>query len=368
MRILMTTDPIGGVWTFTRELACQLLGNGCSVALVSLGRIPTSAQLDWVAAQVSRWGPRFRFSACDTPLEWMQDNQRAYCEAEPLLLRVAEESNAEAIVSSQFCFGALRCDLPRVVVAHGDVLSRARVCQAEPLPPSAWLQRYLRLTGEGLRRADAVVAPTQWMLDALAENFQLPAVARVIMNGRTLPPPYGSAERHMQAVTAGPLWDEGKNLKILAAVDAPMPLLVAGEIEHEGRRLQSSCGQAVLLGPLDAEEMLALFRQSSIYVCTSQYEPFGLAPLEAALCGCAVLVNHIPSLREVWRDAALYFDSADSLSALLRSLSGGGKLLAHARARAQERALELSARRMAGGYMEILQAILQPSMAEHYAA
>ena len=33
MRILMTTDTVGGVWTFTQELAGGLLEQGCAVAL-----------------------------------------------------------------------------------------------------------------------------------------------------------------------------------------------------------------------------------------------------------------------------------------------------------------------------------------------
>ena len=55
-----------------------------------------------------------------------------------------------------------------------------------------------------------------------------------------------------------------------------------------------------MLGPLAEEDLLALFQESAIYLCTSRYEPFGLAPLEAALCGCAVVANDIESLREVW--------------------------------------------------------------------
>ena len=43
MRILMTTDTVGGVWSFTKELSRGLLENGCEVALVSLGRMPTHA-------------------------------------------------------------------------------------------------------------------------------------------------------------------------------------------------------------------------------------------------------------------------------------------------------------------------------------
>jgi glycogen synthase len=365
MRILITTDTIGGVWTYARELAVGLLAKDCSVALASFGRIPNSAQLDWVTDQVSRWGSRFRFAASDAPLEWMQDNWNTTNEGERVLQRLAREFCPDVLISSQFCFGALDCDLPRVIVAHSDVLSWAEAI-GKQLPESDWLARYRSLVAEGLQGAHAVIAPTQWMLDALAANFELPAQTRVIANGRALPPDEIRSERRMQAVTAGRLWDEGKNLKLLATIDPPMPVLVAGEVEHEASYLESACGKAVLLGPLDEEEMLAFLRQSSIYICTSQYEPFGLAPLEAALCGCAVLANDIPSLREVWGDAALFFSDAESLSSLLAALCAERRLLERARSLAWRRAQQLTAKRMTENYFEFLQGIMQPVMAEHY--
>ncbi len=44
MRILMTTDTVGGVWTFTSELTEQLLQRGHEVYLVSFGREPSPEQ------------------------------------------------------------------------------------------------------------------------------------------------------------------------------------------------------------------------------------------------------------------------------------------------------------------------------------
>lgn len=368
MRILITTDTIGGVWTYARELSRGFLENGCAVALVSFGRIPNPAQLDWVAAQAARWGSRFRFAGSDAPLEWMQNNAHARSEAEPLLLRTAREFRADLLLSSQFCFGSLQCRIPRVVVAHSDVLSWAQACRREPLAETLWLTRYRSLVTNGLRHADAVIAPTECMLNALAANFQLPQRARVIANGRSVAPEAVYRSRKLQAVTAGRMWDEGKNLKLLAQVDSPVPLLVAGELEHEASLAAPACGNAVMLGALDEAELFALFRESSMYVCTSQYEPFGLAPLEAALCGCAVLANDIPSLREVWGNAALFFRDAEALSALLKMLAGNRRLLDRARARSRHRAQQLTVQRMTQNYLEFLKGILRPSMAGQYVA
>ena len=71
---------------------------------------------------------------------------------------------------------------------------------------------------------------------------------------------------------------------------------------------------------LSEDAVFAAFRSSSIYVAASRYEPFGLAALEAALCGCAIVARDIPSLREVWGEAAVYFRDAEGLERLLGAL------------------------------------------------
>jgi glycosyltransferase involved in cell wall biosynthesis len=367
MRVLMTTDTIGGVWTYTKELAAELLVRGCSVALVSLGRAPSDEQLEWAATLTLQYGEAFFFTASDAPLEWMEENERAFDAAEGLLLDLARQFGASLFLSSQYCFGALPCNCARVVVAHSDVLSWARACRQQPLAPSAWLDQYCSLVRQGLARADAVVAPTRWMLGALANGFRLPGNSLVIPNGRSVASPPSCERRFLQAVTAGRLWDEAKNLSMLADVISTMPLLVAGEEEHESSALGSPLPTAQMLGRLEEDDLVALFRQSAIYLCPSLYEPFGLAPLEAALCGCAVVANDIPSLREVWGDSALFFQDSESLSCLLERLSRDGNFLGQAQLRSLLRARRYSASSMAGAYFNLFQSLLAHAEARRVA-
>ena len=368
MRVLMTTDTIGGVWTFTKELSSELLAHGCDVALVSLGRLPSIGQQAWVETQRTRWGSRFRFDASDAPLEWMQDNRRAFSDAEPLLRRVVEEFGADLLLSSQFCFGALDSDVPRIVVAHSDVLSWADACRPEGLADSVWLETYRGLVSRGLLRADAVAAPTEWMMRALQEHFAVPETCVVVANGRSIRPAEGGQSRKLQAVTAGRLWDEAKNLRMLEDVNSSMPVLVAGETEYESNQLRLGEGNARLLGAMGEDELLHLLRESAIYICTSQYEPFGLAPLEAALCGCAVLANDIPSLREVWGDGAAYFCGAKSLSAWLACLGREEWLLNDLQRRSMQRAMQLTSARMAEGYLELFRSMRKEAAVGRYVA
>lgn len=355
MRVLMTTDTIGGVWTFTQELTTGLLAEGSSVTLVSLGRTPNTEQQLWANATEQDWNGRFSFHSLQTSLEWMHDNARAYSDAAPLLFELASRCKADLVHCNQFCFGSLPVSIPKLVTAHSDVLSWADGCRSAPLEDSSWLRRYRSLVTDGLEQADSIVAPTQWMLEALSNNFQLPVPQHVVSNGLTLQPSEPRA-RKLQAITAGRLWDEAKNIEMLSHVRWPMPLMIAGE-DFEG---VAQHNHAEFVGNLPRQALLSHFAESAIYICSSKYEPFGLAPLEAALCGCAVLAHDIPSLREVWGCGALYFRDPDTLSKTLQSLITNPQTLAKAQARSLARARRYSRTAMTSAYLSVFEALIAP--------
>jgi glycosyltransferase involved in cell wall biosynthesis len=185
--------------------------------------------------------------------------------------------------------------------------------------------------------------------------------------------------RTLQAVTVGALWDEAKNIEMLRTVDSPVRIYVAGNRQSGSSIAPRQIGRSILLGALPQSSLMTLLARSSIYIATSIYEPFGIAPLEAALCGCAVVANDIPSLREVWGDDALYFDGPRSLSTLLHQLNRDEQLLAQARQRSLARANEMTVQRMADSYEALYRALLasrpglrpqldvQPGLAAHAA-
>ena len=82
-------------------------------------------------------------------------------------------------------------------------------------------------------------------------------------------------------------------------------------------------------GPQTEAQLRQLLSRAAIYIATSRYEPFGLAPLEAALSRCAVIANDIPSLHEVWGDDALYFErnNAESLLLTIQELASNSSRL-----------------------------------------
>lgn len=353
MRVLLTTDTIGGVWTFTKELTTGLLQLGHNVALVSFGGASSEEQAGWCSSMRADYGSAFRYDASSAPLEWMPANGEAYTAAVPLLRTVADEFSPDILHANQFCFGGLPLSIPKVITAHSDVLSWAAACRSAGLEPSEWIAQYHRLVQDGLDGADAVVAPTQWMLDALGKNFRISGSKRVILNGRSLAAGDGAERRMLQAVCAGRLWDEAKNVAMLSEVRAPFPILLAGDGRPENIAASRLGANIALPGKLDEAELLALFRSSSIYLATSIYEPFGLAPLEAALCGCAVVANDIPSFREVWGEAAMYFSGVEALSRILEKLYDTPALLERFRRSAIQRALQLTRSRMVDSYLAL---------------
>jgi glycosyltransferase involved in cell wall biosynthesis len=114
------------------------------------------------------------------------------------------------------------------------------------------------------------------------------------------------------ALTAGRLWDAGKNVAAFdrAAALSSLPFLAAGPLEGpNGSRVRLD--HADPLGNLTAADIAALLAQRPIFVSAALYEPFGLAVLEAAQAGCALVLADRPVFRELWGDAASFVDPLD---------------------------------------------------------
>lgn len=62
------------------------------------------------------------------------------------------------------------------------------------------------------------------------------------------------------------------------------------------------------LGRVSDERLDALYRNATLYVCSSLYEGFGIPALEAMQHGCPVAVSDIEVFHEVLGDNAVYFD------------------------------------------------------------
>jgi glycogen synthase len=278
MHILMTADTVGGVWTYTRELVTQLSRRGVRITLVSFGEIPSAAQSEWLDSlpYVSYHPTAFR-------LEWMQEPESDLGESAELLKEIIDEVRPDLLHFNQFYYGSLDCDLPRIVVAHSDVVSWwVSVHGAEP-PENDWTRNYRNNVRAGLSAADLVIAPTQWMLAQISRHYCEPKKKVVVYNGRDpgLFVPHLSKEEY--AISVGRIWDAGKQATMLLRNDLPLPtVLIGSEQSPEGAVASAqSAGQfpnVQMKGPQSEIQLRHLFSRASMYVATSRYEPFGLAP------------------------------------------------------------------------------------------
>ena len=361
MHVLITSDTVGGVWTYTQELVTGLVERGHSVTLVSFGRLPSPHQTDWV-----RTLSALDYRPTEYRLEWMEVAERDIEESRSYLELLVREVQPEVLHLSQYCYGDLRVDVPRIVVAHSDVVSWWVGVHGNEPDATPWMRRYREHVVSGLQAADLVVAPSQWMLDAVAQYYGQLREGRVIYNGLT--PERFDLERQKEefALAVGRVWDEGKHVSLLLERSSSLPTRIVGWNQEPGREKKAfpACPANVeLLGPKSQAELRDLYATAAIYVATSRYEPFGLAPLEAALSGCVLVMNDIPVFPELWGDAALYFekDQADDLARVLGELRGNPELRRESGAKAFRRARQkFTASRMVAEYEAAYQHIASP--------
>jgi glycogen(starch) synthase len=333
MKVLETADTVGGVWTYALDLARA--AHDVEFVIATMGAQPSDAQWKQAASL-----PNVRLVTSDWKLEWMDDPWDDVTRAGAWLLDLEQREAPDVVHLNGYSHGALPFIAPKVVVAHSCVMSWWRAVKGEDAPPS-W-KPYRDCVGRGLRSADCVIAPSEWMLTELKKHYAFQTPQAVIYNGRYTRAA-APAERREQVFAAGRFWDEAKNLKTVAAAEPRLhwPLELAGDGCPAGR--------------LDEDAMASAYARAGIYLFPALYEPFGLSVLEAALAGCALVLGDIGSLRDLWEDAAVFVPPRDvdaivsEVNALIADEARRHALAQRARARAER----FTPSRTAAGYREV---------------
>jgi glycogen synthase len=353
-RILMTTDTLGGVWTYALELACALCRRNIQVALATLGGPLTAAQQ--TAARSIQGLTMFE---SQLKLEWMEEPWADIRRAGEWLLRLEEATQPDVVHLNSYVYGALPWSAPSLVVGHSCVLSWWEAVKGGAAP-EIWA-RYRHEVARGLQAADLVLAPTQAMLSALERQYGCFTRSCVVPNGRD-PALFRPGVKEPFILAVGRLWDEAKNVAMVDKV-APLldwPVYIAGEDRHPaGGQVRYRAIRA--LGRLGPSALASWLARAAIYALPARYEPFGLSILEAGLAGCALVLGDIPSLREVWDDAAVFVppEDVDAFAAALQTLIRDPARRAELGVWARTRALQLTPQRMLTGYLAVYQELLQ---------
>lgn len=352
-RILMTTDAVGGVWTFTSQLAKALVSDGCEVILVTLGPPPSALQRASLADCVT-------LIESDLKLEWQDPAGIDVDRARSRLAKIERQFAPDIVHLNSFREASFDWNAPVVVVAHSCVNTWAQACGQK----AAFGQRrwgvYSRAIRNGLDQADVWIAPSAAFRDTVSQTYQPLNAGRVIWNGieeaAAIPP----AKRPI-ILGAGRVWDHAKNLTQLAATSAsaPWPVQIAGALCSATSRTEAVKG-AMYLGELPHEALLQKMQEAEVFVSPALYEPFGLTVLEAARAGCALILSATSTFRELWDGAALFFDPQEhgALAAALQKLCADPGARIRLQRAAAKRSATYSLGRMAAQYQEVYASLM----------
>jgi glycogen(starch) synthase len=347
-RILMTADAIGGVWTYALELAQGLSQHGVQVAIACMG-----GELTPIQQQAVQTIPNLTLFESGFKLEWMDDPWQELAQAGDWLLALEQQLQPDVVHLNGYVHGALPWRSPTLIVAHSCVLSWWQAVKGAAAPPS-W-DHYRHQVRQGLQAADRIVSPSAAMLRSLQIHYDPQLTGQVIWNGRS-PAQFTPQPAQPLILTVGRLWDEAKNIAALDAIapDLPWPVYAAGEPQHVNGHTVALEGIQPL-GQLPAADLKPWLERAAIYALPARYEPFGLSALEAGLAGCALVLGDIPSLREIWGEAALFVPPADCdrLRATLQTLIQDVDQRQWLAQQAHQRALQLTAERMIDQYLAV---------------
>jgi glycosyltransferase involved in cell wall biosynthesis len=193
------------------------------------------------------------------------------------------------------------------------------------------------LAARGLRRAQAIIAVSNYVRDLLLERLDLPpdrvhVIHEAVDHNFFYPQHVTDSFRRKhelspdcQYVLYAGSEQPRKNfltlVRAFARVSSELPntrLLKVGQPEYQSERKKAEKlirqlnieQKVVFLGHVNAELPL-FYCASDVFVFPSRYEGFGFPPLEAMACGTPVICTNTSSLPEVVGNAALSFDPVD---------------------------------------------------------
>lgn len=240
----------------------------------------------------------------------------------PLQLR---QWHADVLISPAYVMPLL-APCPAVVMVHdlhGLHLDQTRL--------ENWLHHRLFLPPT-LRRAAAVLTPTQAVMDELAPAVppRRPRfVAPLGVDAVFCPGPAAGEPRGRYLLFTGNL-ERRKGLDLLLEafarlVEPGLRLVIAGKDRGSGKALRERAAglgieqRVEFTGYVEQTRLVELYRNAALLVHPALSEGFGIPPLEAVRCGTPVVAVETPAARETLGDAAcLVGPGAEAIAAGVR--------------------------------------------------
>lgn len=353
-RILMTVDAVGGVWRYAMDLSASLVASGYQMTFAGFGPAPSAAQ----RVEAERIGALIWL---DAPLDWTAHDEKQLDRIPDLLRAIIDREGIDLVhlnLPSQAC--GLQLDIPLLVISHSCVVTWFAGVRRSMVPPD-WQWHYRR-NRAGFDAADVVLAPSHAHADMLRTSYGHIRSLGVVHNGARAAATTSAKEP--MVFSAGRWWDDGKNCALLdaAAPRSAWPVIMAGSVAGpNGQRHELQHARS--LGELPHEEIERWMARAAIVASPSRYEPFGLAPLEAAQAGAALVLADIPTYRELWDGAALFaaVDDAEAFASTLNRFANDEGLRHQFAIRAKDRAGRYTLAAQATAMRSVYDQMLQPA-------
>ena len=229
-------------------------------------------------------------------------------------LRRAVRSNPPDVFFAGAYTAPLALGVPLAVTIH-DVSFAAH---PEWFRPREGARRRL-LTRQAARAAEVIFTDSLVSRDEILERLGVPAErVRVIAPGVTTRPA-GGRDREPLVLFTGSIFNRRRlpaTITAFAAATATRPearLIIAGADRSYPAQDLAALATAAGVGKrveirdyVSEPDLDALYARASVFVFLSEYEGFGLTPLEALSAGVPIVVLDTPVAREVYGDAAWY--------------------------------------------------------------
>ncbi len=154
--------------------------------------------------------------------------------------------------------------------------------------------------------------------------------------------------------------------QLRSSVNPRLQLVLVGMLGWDHKSIMNkllpwiSQGLVHILDDVPAAELRLLYRHAQVTVCPSFGEGFGFSGVEAMRCAGVVAASDLPVHREIYADAAVYFDpySSGSIVSALMKLMGPGSASEELRRTLVEKGNTVSARYMPEAVLPSWQAFL----------
>ena len=246
-------------------------------------------------------------------------------------LRRAVRANPPDVFFASAYTAPLALGVPLAVAIH-DVSFAAH---PEWFRPREGARRRL-LTRQAARSADIIFTISEFSKREITERLSVPAERIRVTYPSVTPRPQTAAAREPLVLFVGSVFNRRRlpaTITSFAAATASRPearLVIAGAdrsyppLDLAGLATEAGVGARIELRQYVTEdELSSLYARASVFVFLSEYEGFGLTPLEALSSGVPIVVLDTPVAREVYGDAAWYVPADSdvrSASSAIRTL------------------------------------------------